>query len=76
MGFVVWILLFVTFLAIVGLGWDDFFKGVLKGADKLGITQTLENITKNTKDSIQEIVSDSSKDLVSSISKENSMIRN
>ncbi len=70
MGFIVWILLFVTFLAIIGLGWDNFFKGVLKGADKLGITQTIGNITKNTKDSIQEIVSESSKDIISNLTNE------
>lgn len=70
MGYVLWITLFVTFLAIVGLGWDNFFNGVLKGADKLGITQTVENITKNAQDSIKEIVSESSKDIINNLAEE------
>ena len=42
MGFIVSILVIVFFLAIVGLGFDTFFSGVKKGADKLGITPIME----------------------------------
>jgi hypothetical protein len=42
MGFIVSILVIVFFLAIIGLGFDTFFSGVKKGADKLGITPMLE----------------------------------
>ncbi|CAN5145223.1 hypothetical protein BH18THE2_BH18THE2_43960 [soil metagenome] len=33
------------FLAILGLGWNTFFEGIKKGADKLGITSIIENAT-------------------------------
>ena len=42
MGFIVSILVIVFFLAIIGLGFDTFFSGVKKGADKLGITPIIE----------------------------------
>jgi hypothetical protein len=42
MGFIVSILVIVFFLAIIGLGFDAFFSGVKKGADKLGITPIME----------------------------------
>jgi hypothetical protein len=42
MGFIVSILVIIFFLAIIGLGFDTFFSGVKKGADKLGITPMLE----------------------------------
>ena len=35
----------VFFLAILGLGWNTFFEGVKKGADKIGITSIIENAT-------------------------------
>ena len=45
MGIIVWIIVIIFFLAIIGLGWDTFFGGVKKGADKLGITSIMENAT-------------------------------
>lgn len=45
MGLIVWIIVIIFFLAIIGLGWDTFFGGVKKGADKLGITSIMENAT-------------------------------
>ena len=42
MGFFVAILVIIFFLAIIGLGFDTFFSGVKKGADKLGITPIME----------------------------------
>jgi hypothetical protein len=30
---------------IMGLGWNTFFEGIKKGADKLGITSIIENAT-------------------------------
>jgi hypothetical protein len=42
MGFIVSILVIIFFLAIIGLGFDTFFSGVKKGADKLGITPIME----------------------------------
>ena len=39
------ILVIVFFLAILGLGWNTFFEGIKKGADKLGLTSIIENAT-------------------------------
>ena len=38
MGFLVWVVIIIVFLAILGLGWNTFFEGVKKGADKIGIS--------------------------------------
>ncbi len=61
MGMILWFIAIVLFLAIIGLGWETFFTGVLKGVDKIGITPVLKNITDTTKDSLQDIISESSK---------------
>jgi len=53
MGFLVWIILIIVFLAIVGLGWNTFFSGIKKGADKIGITTIVENITDNAMDIVR-----------------------
>jgi hypothetical protein len=41
------ILVTIFFLAILGLGWNTFFEGVRKGADKTGIMTIVENATKS-----------------------------
>jgi hypothetical protein len=61
MGIILWFIAIVLFLAIIGLGWETFFTGVLKGVDKIGITPVLKNITDTTKDSLQDIISGSSR---------------
>lgn len=53
MGFLVWIILIIVFLAIVGLGWNTFFSGIKKGADKIGITTIVENVTENAMDFVR-----------------------
>ena len=62
MGILVWVVVAIVFLAILGLGWDTFFAGVKKGADKLGITSIVENAT----NSATEIVKNASRDIVGS----------
>jgi hypothetical protein len=63
MGLITWIIVIIVFLAILGLGWDTFFSGVRKGADKIGISSIVENATNNTigliKNTSQEIIGDS-----------------
>ena len=61
MGIVTWIIVAMAFLAIIGLGWDTFFEGVKKGADRVGITSIVENVT----DSAGDIVRNASQDIVS-----------
>ena len=63
MGFLVWIVVIIVFLAILGLGWNTFFEGVKKGADKLGITSLIENATNKgievAKNASREIIGNS-----------------
>ena len=60
MGVILWIIAIVLFLAIIGLGWETFFTRVLKGADKIGITPIIKNITDSTRGTINDVLSDSS----------------
>ena len=57
-----WIIAIILFLAIIGLGWETFFAGVLKGADKIGITPVIKNITDSTKESLKGVFFYSSRD--------------
>jgi hypothetical protein len=63
MGIITWIIVIIVFLAILGLGWNTFFSGVKKGADRIGIGSLLENATNNTigpiKNATQEIIGNS-----------------
>lgn len=56
-----WIIAIVLFLAIIGLGWETFFTGVIKGADKIGIMPVIKNLTDSTKETIGDVLTDSSK---------------
>ena len=62
MGILVLIVVGVLFLAIIGLGWNTFFEGVWKGADKIGIASMIENVTQ----SATEITKNTSRDLLTS----------
>ena len=62
MGILLWIVVAVVTLAIIGLGWNTFFEGVRRGADKVGITSILENATKGA----TEIAMNASRDTVGS----------
>lgn len=60
MGFIALILIIIFFLAVVGLGFDTFFSGIKKGADKLGITPVMETVA----DDAIEIAGNASRDIV------------
>ena len=62
MGILVLIIVGILFLAIIGLGWNTFFEGVWKGADKIGIASIIENVTQ----SATEITKNTSRDLLTS----------
>jgi len=46
----------ITILAIIGLGWSTFFSGVQKGAEKVGITKAIKNLTNDVENSISKFV--------------------
>jgi hypothetical protein len=56
MGVITWIVIAVVILAILGLGWQTFFAGVKKGADKVGLTSIVKNITDQAKQSFGGVV--------------------
>ena len=56
MGVITWIVIAVIILAIMGLGWQTFFAGVKKGADKVGLTSIMKNITDQAKQSFGGII--------------------
>ena len=62
MGFLVWIMVVIVILAIIGLGWNTFFSGVLKGADKIGITSIVKNVTNDA----TEIAKNASREITGS----------
>ena len=62
MGLFVWIIVIIVILAIIGLGWKTFISGVMKGADKIGITSIVKNATNN----VAEIPKNSSREITGS----------
>ncbi len=53
------IVIVVVVLAVIGLGWQTFFAGVQKGAEKVGITKALKDITNEIKNSIPHTINSS-----------------
>lgn len=49
MGLVTWIVIGIVILAIIGLGWQTFFSGVVQGVEKLGQNPIVENIANGAK---------------------------
>ncbi len=62
MGLFVWLIVIIVILAIIGLGWNTFFSGVMKGADKIGITSIVKNVTNNA----AEIAKNASREITGS----------
>jgi hypothetical protein len=62
------IVIAILILAIIGLGWQTFFYGVQKGADKLGLVSLVKNVTRETQKTITDISQNASskaiKDLI------------
>jgi flagellar basal body-associated protein FliL len=45
MGLFTWIVVIVVVLAIIGLGWQTFFTGVSRGAEKVASSPLVRNVT-------------------------------
>jgi flagellar basal body-associated protein FliL len=64
LGFLLLIIIVgVLILAIIGLGWQTFFGGVQKGAEKVGITKAIKNITNDIQNLLANIVSNTTKNV-------------
>ena len=61
LGFIITgILIIIFLLALLGLGWDTFFSGVKKGADKAGISSVVESAAGG----VIEIVENATRDIL------------
>ena len=58
MGIPIWVIIAIIILAVIGLGRDNFFAGVKKGADKIGITSLLESATNSATDIAENALRD------------------
>ena len=56
-GIIAGILIIIVFLALLGLGWDNFVSGVKKGADKVGITPIVQGAVQIVENGTRNIVS-------------------
>ena len=61
---VVIIIVVVLILAIAGLGWNTFFGGVKQGAEKLGVTPIIKNVTEQGKEFISGIATNTTKEVM------------
>ncbi|MDW0134369.1 MAG: hypothetical protein QOK88_02550 [Nitrososphaeraceae archaeon] len=63
-GWIVLILVILVVLAVVGLGWDTFFNGVQKGAEKISNLPEVKNLTDKAKSEFDNIVGNSTVDII------------
>ena len=68
MGFLTIILVVVTILVIIGLGWQTFLKGIFNGAQKIiNSSPELRNLTGEAKSYITNITENSTKNLLNDL---------
>ena len=63
-GWIVLILAILVILAMVGLGWETFFGGVKKGAEKIGSLPGVKNLTDKAKSEFVSIIGNSTFDII------------
>ena len=63
-GWIVLILAILVILAMVGLGWETFFGGVKKGAEKIGSLPEVKNLTDKAKSEFDSIIGNSTFDII------------
>ncbi|HYY86789.1 MAG TPA: hypothetical protein VE594_06765 [Nitrososphaeraceae archaeon] len=54
----------IVILAVVGLGWDTFFGGVKKGAEKISNLPEVKNLTEKAKSEFDNILGNSTFDAI------------
>ncbi|HEX6562298.1 MAG TPA: hypothetical protein VF016_09765 [Nitrososphaera sp.] len=58
MGVLTWIVVGIVVLAIIGLGWQTFFSGIVQGARKIGDNPVIENVTNAARDKLDNLTGD------------------
>jgi hypothetical protein len=65
MGLITWMVVVVTILAIMGLGWNVFVSGAYKGAQKImGDSTILKNITEKAQQFVGNIIKNGSEEKI------------
>jgi len=65
MGLITWLVVVVTILAIIGLGWNVFVSGVYKGAQKImGNSAILKKITEKAQQFVGNITKNGSEEKI------------
>jgi uncharacterized membrane protein len=65
MGLIAWIVVVVTILAIMGLGWNVFVSGVYKGAEKImGNSTILKKMTEKAQQFVGNIIKNGSEEKI------------
>ena len=68
MGFLTIILVVVTILVVIGLGWQTFLKGIFNGAQKIiNSSPELRNLTGEAKSYMTNITENSTKNLLNDL---------
>jgi flagellar basal body-associated protein FliL len=55
MGLLTWIIVGVVLLAIIGLGWQVFFSGVTRGAEKVTSNPTVKSASNEAKEFVANL---------------------
>ena len=70
MGFITIILIVVTILVVIGLGWQTFIKGIFNGAQKIiNSSPELKNLTGEAQSYFTNITQNSSTGLINNLLK-------
>jgi len=65
------IVIAIIILAIIGLGWQTFFNGVQKGADKLGLLSVVKNVTRESQKAMTDISHNDSSKVINDLIRSN-----
>jgi len=65
------IVIAIIILAIIGLGWQTFFNGVQKGADKLGLLSVVKNVTRESQKAMTDISHNASSKVINDLIRSN-----
>jgi hypothetical protein len=61
MGLLTWVIVGIVVLAIIGLGWQIFFPGVTKGAEKVLSNPTVKKASNQAKEFLANVTNNVTK---------------
>jgi flagellar basal body-associated protein FliL len=66
-GLFTWIIVAVVILAIIGLGWQNFFSGVTQGAEKVASNPMIKNATDEAGEFVANTTENAAKEVIERI---------